>query len=30
LKRCGDEEIIELTDEDKKEIRSLSKLPNID
>ncbi len=29
LKRFGDEEIIELTDEDKKEIRNLSKDPNI-
>jgi DNA replication licensing factor MCM2 len=29
LKRFGDETIIELTDEDKTEIRRLSKDPNI-
>lgn len=29
VKRFGDEQIIELTDEDKAEIRRLSKLPDI-
>jgi DNA replication licensing factor MCM2 len=29
VKRFGDEEIIELTDEDKQMIRDLSKKPNI-
>jgi DNA replication licensing factor MCM2 len=29
IKRYGDEQVIELTDEDKKEIRDLSKRPNI-